>query len=561
MAITKEIIIKANTEDAVTSVDSLSTSVEGLGDAAIDTSKDISGIKKASQTASKGIKGIGVAFKALGIGIIVALFAKLAEILSRNQKVMDLLSNVMKTLEIAFKDLFSFVTDNFMPAFERVKTFFQNLTFKQVGEAIKKNIIERFNSVLDVIGFIGKAFKKLREGDLQGALEEIKNAGKEMVDVFTGVDGTVDKVTETITKGAKAISNYAKQSFNAAKAITDLGNQALIAAAINQGIIEQYDRQAEQLRQIRDDDAKNIEVRIEANRKLGEVLEEQQEIMLRNADLVIAAAQNEFDLNGNIENQIALIEARNEKLAIQAQIEGFRSEQLVNINGLLREQGEIEQAALDAIIEQEKIKEDLRKKAIEDLRKLADEEIAIQKEISASKMEGLDILIDLAGRESALGIASLLGKQALAVQELLIDLGAIKSKATRTLAEASLDGAKATSSVATGFAATLSLGFPAAIPALVGYAGAAVGIVTGVLSAVKGSKSVAARFGAIGGGGSQASIPTATAPSFNLVEGTGSNQIAEGLARQDNPIRAFVVSSDQTTAAAIDRNIVKNSRL
>ena len=565
MAITKEIIIKADTSEAVTNVEGLGDGIKEVGDSAVSTSKDISGMKKASDTASKGIRGIGTAFKALGIGIVVALFAKLAEILSRNQKVVDLLSNVMKTLEIAFKDLYGFVTQNFMPAFKQLKTFFENLTFKQIGEAIKNNIIERFNSVLDVLGFVGTAFKELFAGNFDAALDAIGDAGKEMVDVFTGVDGTVDKVTETVTKGASSLANYAKESYNAADSITEVAKQALIAEAINQGLIEKYDRQAEQQRQIRDDESRSIEDRIAANIKLGEILEEQEKTMLENAELSITAAANELALNDNIENQIALIQAKNERMAIQAQVEGFRSEQLINTNSLLKEQIELEKKGADDSIVNEEKKKVIADKAIEDKKKNAADEIALQQEITNSKIKALDVFQSLVSEESALGVAALLGKQALAAQELLIDLGAIKSKATKTLAEASLDGAKASSSVATGFAATLSLGFPAAIPALVGYAGAAVGIVSSVLGAVKGSKNVAAKYGASGGssssGGGNLAPPVAAAPSFNLVQGTGTNQISDSLSRQDNPIKAFVVSSDVSNAQSLDRNIVQNSSL
>jgi len=56
------------------------------------------------------------------------------------------------------------------------------------------------------------------------------------------------------------------------------------------------------------------------------------------------------------------------------------------------------------------------------------------------------------------------------------------------------------------------------------------------------------------GGGEQPS-----APSFNIVAGTGSNQIASGLASNKTPIRAFVVSSEQRTADALDRNIVSEA--
>ena len=566
MSITKEIIIKADADDAISETEKLTNAIDKLSGEVSkmgkETEKSFDKAEKGSSKLSKGFKGIATAFKAIGIGLVVSLFAKLAEILSRNQKVMDLLSNVMKTLEIAFKDLYGFVTQNFMPAFKQLKTFFDNLTFEKIKQAIQEGMIESFNSLLEVVGFVGTAFKELFAGNFNAALDAVGEAGKELVDVFTGVDGTVDKVSETLTKGASSLADYAKESYNAASGITEVAKQALIAEAINQGLIEKYDRQAEQQRQIRDDESRSIEDRIAANIKLGEILEEQEKTMLENAELSITAAANELALNDNIENQIALIEAKNERMAIQAQVEGFRSEQLINTNSLLIE---LEKKGADDSIVNEEKKKVIADKAIEDKKKNAADEIALQEQITNSKIKALDLFQSLVGEESALGVAALLGKQALATQELLIDIAAVKSKATKTLAETSLDGAKASSSVATGFANTLALGFPAAIPALVGYAGAAVGIVSSVLGAVKGSKNVAAKYGASGGsssgGGGNLAPPVAAAPSFNLVQGTGTNQISDSLSRQDNPIKAFVVSSDVSNAQSLDRNIVENSSL
>ena len=122
----------------------------------------------------------------------------------------------------------------------------------------------------------------------------------------------------------------ASLAVSAAKGTVELNKQAEVAAVINQGLIEKYDRQAEQQRQIRDDESKTIEERIAANNKLGEVLEEQQKLMLENVDITIKAAQAEYDKNQNQENLIALLEAQNEREAVLAQIEGFRSEQIIN---------------------------------------------------------------------------------------------------------------------------------------------------------------------------------------------------------------------------------------
>ena len=70
--------------------------------------------------------------------------------------------------------------------------------------------------------------------------------------------------------------------------------------------------------------------------------------MLGNANAILAAAQAQFKKNGNDENQIALIEAQNEVLAVQAQVAGFRSEQKANDLALDREQKELNQSISDA---------------------------------------------------------------------------------------------------------------------------------------------------------------------------------------------------------------------
>lgn len=532
MAITKEIIIKADTSDAVTNIDDLGTSIEGVGDDAVKTSKQVSGIQKASNGAAKGFKAIGTAFKAIGIGLVVALFAKLAEILGKNQKAMDFFSNVMTGLEIAFKDLYGFVTQNFLPAFERLKSFFDNLTFDQIKNAIKENIIERFNSVLEVLGFVGEAFKKLFEGDFKGALNAVKEAGKEMVDVITGVDGTVDKVTDAVVSGVTAMTNYAKETYNAADAITELNNQALIAEAVNRGLIEQYDRQAEQLRQIRDDESASIEDRIAANDKLAEVLNEQEEIMLKNADIAIQAAANNLAVNDTIENQVALIDAQNEKLGIQAQIEGFRSEQLVNTNGLLREKNEIEQAALDLLTEKELAEAEAiaKKKAADE--KAAADEIALAKTVQEAKVS---MTVGTLGRISQLTEQnSKLGKATAAAAALINTYQGITAElATKTVTPFEF-GLKLVN-----IATTAAIGFKS---------------VKDILKTNPKSAGSAGG-GSVGGGGGQ------SAPAFNLVAGTGSSQIANSIQSQDNVQRSYVVSSDQTTAAAIDRNIVAGSQL
>jgi hypothetical protein len=51
-----------------------------------------------------------------------------------------------------------------------------------------------------------------------------------------------------------------------------------------------------------------------------------------------------------------------------------------------------------------------------------------------------------------------------------------------------------------------------------------------------------------------------TPPQFNIVGQSGTNQLAQTIAGQQNkPIEAFVVSSAVTTSQALDRNRVKTA--
>ena len=88
------------------------------------------------------------------------------------------------------------------------------------------------------------------------------------------------------------------------------------------------------------------------------------------------------------------------------------------------------------------------------------------------------------------------------------------------------------------------------------------GIAAGALSAKKAISEIGGS-GSVGnvGGLPQAGGGGQSAPAFNLVEGTESNQIAEGLNRQNNPVQAFVVSSSVTTSQELDRNIESSSSI
>jgi hypothetical protein len=598
MAIEKEIIIKGDSTDAVKSIQDVDDaikktdkSVDKLGDS---TKSSLDKTKKGASGAAKGFKAIGTAFKAIGIGIVVALFAKLAEILGKNQKVMDVFSNVMTSLEIAFNDLFSFVSDNFMPAFEGMKKFFSELTFKSVGDGIKKNIIERFESALEVLGFLRKAFNKFKEGKFSEAFDEIKNAGKEMVDVLTGVDNVVDKVTDVVIKGADAITGYAKNTFEAAAAITAASKAALIGAAVQAQLVEKFDIAAEKQRQIRDAENKSIKERKIANDELGKVLEKQEKAMLRQADLQITAARNAFNLNKSDENRIALIDSQTNKIGILAQIEGFRSEQIVNRIALQKEEIELNNSISDSEKERQiaqlAFEEEQEENAVlklEKQRERLDEENEIISEDLERKrelfQEGTQARIDaeqefltrkqeidnqiLANEKSASEekkvVAQLEADAKIEIANQVFNLVGLLAKKGSKLAK----GAAAAQTLMNTYqGVTSALAAVSTIPEPFGtalkFANAAVIGVSGLLNVKKilgtdeTGQSLSSGKADIPNGGGQ------NAPSFNLVQGTQGNQIASNIAGQNaQPQEVFVVSSKVTSAQELDRNAVDNAAL
>jgi hypothetical protein len=512
-----------------------------------DSLKDVETQTKKTNKVLGGIKKVlSGLFIIQGLQIAFDLFK---ETLGKNQKVVDAFSTATEALSIAFNDLFSYLNNNVGTVIEYFKGIFSDpqQALKDFGIAIKENLIERFNSALEVLGYLGTAIKKVFEGDFDGAMEAAKNAGKEYVDVLTGVDNSVDKIVEGTKEITSSIVNYAKSTVKAAEGTVELNKQAELSAVINQGLIEKYDRQAEQQRQIRDDESKTIEARIAANNKLGEILEEQEIKMLSNAKIAEQAALLQLNKDKeNLEAQIAYQEALNETAAIKAQIEGFRSEQLINEISLQKELDEIEQDSRDAKIFQ----------AEEDL-KQAEEDAKKRKELIN---DTLDAVIDAAGAETKVGKALFLAKQAIRIQEQI-------EQAKATLQELGLIAAKSVADTASGAASTAKIGFPQNIPLLIAFAGQAAGIISSIKSAVGAAKGQASAMGASGGSGGSISAPSipmiaAQAPDFNVVGASGTNQLAQAINGQDKqPIKAYVVSNDVTNAQSLERNIVEGASI
>ena len=326
-----------------------------------EVAKETEQLAEATKDAEKGfkgvgntIKGMGTALKAAGIGLVVGLFAKLMDVFRQNQKVVDIFNTAMEFLSLTFNDFFKFLQSNIDTASGFMDRIFGNEVVQSMidfGRTLSIEVITRVKNLIQGIGGLGSALVKVFKGDFKGASETAKAAITDLTEVVTGNVVETVEMEKAITKVTDKIKDYAKSTLDSAKAIVSLRKESELAQVQVQGLIEEYDRQAEKLRQVRDDETKTFEERIAANEELGRVLKEQEEEMLKLVDIQIKAAQADVDKNNSLENQIALQEALNEKKAVEAQITGFQSEQLVNQVSLQKEQTQFALENADAQIQ------------------------------------------------------------------------------------------------------------------------------------------------------------------------------------------------------------------
>lgn len=542
----------------------------------------LKGIQEGAKAAGKSMFSLNAIFKGVGAAkLFDAVLNTLKDTFFSNQKVVDTFATATTALKLAFNDLFVFIESNIGTVVGFFKDIFENPVenLKALGKSIKDNLIERFNSALEVIGFLSEAIVKVFKGDFKGAFDSVTEAGKEYVDVLTGVDDTVDKVVETTKEVIEATTEYTKATIDQAKNITKLNNDYKVTQAINRGLIEDYDRQAEQQRQLRDDTRLAVTERIAANQKLATILDDQEKKLLENAQIAVDAAQAELALDeDNIDAQVRKKDALNELAAIRAKIAGQRSEQLTNEAALEKESIDLETSKAQGVQE------------VAQITKLANAELIDNEVIRLEKLkeieaaERIEIEKTLQTRINSFKVGT--QERVNAENELA------KFQAESTARENKRDKEIADAKVA---AVSGALG---AIAGLVGQNskfGKAIAITQAIIDTYAGANKALAQgglFGFIGAasvvaagianvknitaskepsppsfakGAAGGSVPTpaiSTPPAFNVVGATAESQLAQTIAgAQQKPVRAYVVSTDVSSQQALDRKTANQATL
>ncbi len=226
----------------------------------------------------------------LTLTILVGVFTTLKEAVSRSGKASETfgkigakLSGIMNGLLAVLEPVVEFIGDKLLFALENPME-----ALKEIGDAIKENLINRIESFL----VLGEAFSLLMEGKFSEAAETGANA---LIQFGTGQTDAINKIKEF---GAEAVKNYEA----AAKSTEDLAG-AEKQLARNRIALEKQQlislRLAEEQRQIRDDEARDMPTRIAANKKLGEILEDQAKRELAIAQQTLGLARSQQSATGD----------------------------------------------------------------------------------------------------------------------------------------------------------------------------------------------------------------------------------------------------------------------
>ncbi len=629
--------LQAKTDKALKGIDSVAKSVEDLNKEVVSsnkaTEKSLKGVESASKDVAGGIKAVGTTLKAIGIGLIISALSTLKELFSQNQKAVDLFNTVFETAAIvvgevvnAFSNIYDALTQSTDQFDALGKVMSGILTF-----ALAPFKMAFYGIVLGMQA-AQLAWEESFFGDgdpteikrLNAAILETKDNMKEVADEAIGAAVTIydnfgEAVSEVGAAGEIMVEELGKVSvtaaYDTAKANVELQKSAELAAARQGLIFETFDRQAEKLRQIRDDETKSIQERKKANDELLVKISAAEKGMLAQAQMQLRVANADLKKDkNNLEAQVAKIEAEKELAAVRAQIEGIRSEQMSNANALDKEELELintkkesesnlsiakrkfaaeqiltEQLRLEKLIEineAEKIIEQERLQAIIDLAndetqakidaKIAldeftntnnEENAALKKELGVQQVADTKTVADAEaairqGNLNNIGSSfALLGQ--LAGKNKALQAAALIGESAVGIAKTVINTQAANSAAVLKYALLPGGIALAAAERTINNVGAGISIASNLAATSKGLQG-------LGGGGStpskpnmpNAPLPSSAPPAFNVVGASETSQLADSIGSQSQePTRAYVVSADVTTSQEMDRNTIEGASI
>jgi hypothetical protein len=603
--VTKEYDLIVNTGQSEKNVENLNKDLEkteadlgGVQDAADKaTGGMVSGFKGAVsglKGVTKGFKTVGGAIKASGLGLLVITITALTAAFSRSEEGQNKFAKVMGVLSAVF-DVFA---DRVANLGELIIDIFTKpgKVLEDFSNMIQRFVMDKVQKVTEGLGFLGGAISKLFSGDFKGALSD---AGKGLDSLNKGLN-PLKMATDAVVESTKNLVKELTEEGRIAGEIADM--RAKADKAERQLLVDRAkanrDR-ADLLEKAVDKEKFSVEERIQFLKDAGALEDEITEKEIQAAQLRLDAkiAENALgkstkeDLEEEATLRANLINLETAKLTkakeVTSQIIALNAEEAAAQKALddqaIADQAEEDAAELEAenqlaalkkqIRDAEAVTEDERRaleiqKTIEhydELIRLAKAQGLATEQLEKAKTNALNKFNqtnaensvkweDMTGKEK-LGIASdTLGNMATILgEESAAGKAAAIGQATISTFQSATDSYKSMA------------GIPIIGPAL-GAIAAAAAVVSGMaqVKAITATKlpTLAGKTPPAAGGSPPPSPAAPTPPSFNIVGASATNQLADVIGEQtQQPVQAFVVASDVTTAQGLERNTIEGATI
>jgi len=618
MAIEKTINLNVDSKKATKGLKDLEKGIDGVNKEVQETSKStqamsgtldkatggavskFTAFKGAIGSVTTGFKSLRVAIIGTGIGALLIAVTALGQAFTRSEEGQNKFAKILGVIGSVTGNLLDLLADlgeNIISVFENPKQAL--IDFKNL---IVENITNRFEAIIDTLGFLGSAFKKVFSGDFTGALEDAKKAGSSYIDSLTGVKNSIDKASESV-------KNFTKEIVDDANAAAKIADQRASAEKKARDLIVERAEAERKIAELREKavnkDKFTAQERIKFLEEAGKVSDELAAKEVEVAKLRLEAKQtenaltksNKDDLNEAAQLEASVIQLETQRLNLQKRL----STELLTSK---REEAAAQKAIIDeenkrneeAAAKEEKrltdietIKEAYRQKQKDKDAETELEKINLEEERKLAELDRLGATEEQ--KQSIIDFYNgkrLDNKIALDKAEVEIDKNTAKAK-QENLAKvgnalssfSEIAGKETAAGKALAIASTLiqtyqsaqssyaSLaGIPIVGPALgVAAAGAAVFAGMKQIQNIKKTKvpkggggGGASAGGASVGGASVGAAPTP--PSFNVVGASETSVLGDAVASQTNePIQAYVVSNDITTAQSLENNIVEGATI
>jgi len=615
MAIEKTINLSVDSKKATKGLNDLEKSIDGVNKEVKETSKStqamsgtldqvtggavtkFAAFKGAIGGVTTGFKSLRVAIIGTGIGALLIAVTSLGQAFTRSEEGQNKFAKILGVIGSVTGNLLDLLADlgeNIISVFENPKQ-----SIKDFANLIKDNIVNRFEGLLNLIPNLGKAVEQLFKGNF-------KEAGKIAADSVGKVVLGVDSVTDSVNNAVKSVKDFGKEIKADAESAAKIADQRANAEKKARDLIVERAQAEQDIARLREKavnkDKFTAEERIKFLEEAGKISEDLAAKETEVAKLRLEAKRtenaltksNKDDLNEAAQLEASVIQLETQRLNLQKRL----STELLTAKNEAKKAAEEEPEIIDKkLLKIQEIQEAYRQKQkdkdaetelekinLEEERKLAELErlkaSELQKQEVRDYYSGLRVenQIELDAKEKAETEQAAAEDIALnkkvkdakvgMAQQTLGLIGAIAGKGSKiakgvAIAQATISGIQATQNAYTTAALSpITTVFPAYPIVQAGFAAgfAALNIASIKSTSSSGGGGVSAP--SVGAGAGAASSAAPKPPSFNIVGASETNQLADAVAGQENqPVQAYVVANDVTSAQSLQNNIVEGSTI